>query len=185
MLRMFKRFVFFSIIGIQLGALSSILVPCSNLSIIAQEIDKYKEQLDEAEQKYNIGSFDDAINVLGQIIGNTDLTQQEKQRTYRLLGLTYIAKELEEEAKNAVKILLEIVPDYQTDPEQDPPGFIKLVEESRLTPEKEGDSSWILIAGGAVLAGVVAAVLIFAGGDDEAEAEVIEDLPGPPVLPKK
>ena len=40
-----------------------------------------------------------------------------------------MSQNLESEAKNAVRKLLELVPDYSPDPSRDKPTFIKLVEE--------------------------------------------------------
>ena len=164
----------------------------SYTSIYAQVEGKYGEKLSEAEQLYNTGSFDQAIEILSQVISETDILQEEKQRAYRLLGLNYIAKELEEEARNAVTKLLEMVPDYKTDPIQDPPPFIKLVEEVKVSEleqkkeeEEEGGVNWLWIAGGAAAAGAVVAVLIFSGGDDDGGSPTDGGVfPSPPVRPQ-
>ena len=146
--------------------------------------------MDEAEQKYNTGSFDNAVELLTQVISQQDIPQTEKQRAYRLLGLTYIAKELEEDARSTVKKLLEMVPDYKTDPVQDPPPFIRLVqevkdEESSQTqkPDEGGGIEWYWIAGGAAVAGV-AAILIFSGGNGGDETVNPGTFPAPPVRPQ-
>ncbi len=180
-----KISVCYSFIGLLLWTFLIVLIPFSSSSVNAQEVGKYGKQLDEAEQKYNTGGFDQAIEILTNILKDTDLTSEEQKRTYRLLGLTYIAKEFEVEAKNAVTKLLEIVPDYQADPEQDPPGFIKLVEEHRsAAPEEEESSfSWLWIAGGAAVAGGVAAVLLLKSSGDDEEATNGGDFPSPPGRP--
>jgi len=88
-----------------------------------------EQNLREAEQQYNIGDFDRAIGLLTDCLDSENISKDEKMRAYRLLGLTYLAKDYLEEAKNAVRKLLDMVPNYKGDPVQDPPPFTKMVEE--------------------------------------------------------
>jgi len=113
------------------------------------------KELAEAEQKYNSGQFDEAIQLISGCLEKPTITENEKKQAYRLLGLTYIAQDYLKEAKAAVRRLLDLIPNYKADTVQDPPTFANLVEEVRnemasesepvQTPQpvsikKEGDS---------------------------------------------
>lgn len=162
-----------------------------------------EKQLANAEQLYNTGRFDDAIGVITECLGKPGLSENEKMKAYRLLGLSYIAKDYLEDARTAVKKLLDMVPNYQSDPVQDPPPFTKLVEEvkeEQQEPEpevkkeedlkkmtqtqepKKSNKKWYYIGGGVVAAGVLVAILASGGGNGE-ETPTSKALPGPPTLP--
>jgi hypothetical protein len=123
---------------------------------------------------------------------------------YRLLGLNYISKDLEEQARDCIYKLLILHPNYRTDEDKDPRLFIQLVEEERKDIiekqqaqiskkgddiskplEKESTSIWWYIGGG--LLAVIAVIIVAisgggnGGGGDNGEEE--NDLPGPPDLP--
>ena len=157
------------------------------------------QELTDAEQAYTFGRFDEAIRLLNQCLNKANVTEAERQRTYRLIGLSYIGKDLVQEARESVRRLLQLVPDYRPDPDQDPPPFVELVEDVRQEMRREarqaetppadrtpaqvakkrgGAGKWLLIGGGVVLAAVAAAVLLSGGGDDEDDP----DPPGPTTL---
>ena len=104
-------------------------IPGITTITVVQAQDDCTEQLNQAEQFYNTGRFDDAEKIIENCLANGDMDREQKLRAYRLLGLTYIAKDLEAEARDTVSKLLEMVPNYQTDPVQDPPPFRTLVDE--------------------------------------------------------
>ncbi|MBD3275649.1 MAG: hypothetical protein GF372_10075 [Candidatus Marinimicrobia bacterium] len=104
-------------------------VPGITTISVVQAQDDCTEQLNQAEQFYNTGRFDDAEQIIENCLENGTMDREQKLRAYRLLGLTYIAKDLEAEARDTVSKLLEMVPNYQTDPVQDPPPFRNLVDE--------------------------------------------------------
>lgn len=108
-----------------------VILPIPGISTISaiQAQDDCTEQLNQAEQFYNTGRFDDAEKIIENCLENGNMDREQKLRAYRLLGLTYIAKDLEAEARDTVSKLLEMVPNYQTDPVQDPPPFRNLVDE--------------------------------------------------------
>jgi hypothetical protein len=95
------------------------------------------KQLSEAEQKYNSGRFDEVIESITKCLEDPTITENEKKQAYRLLGLTYIAQDYLEEAKAAVKRLLNLIPNYKADTVQDPPSFANLVEEVRSEMESK------------------------------------------------
>src|SRR6056297_557789 len=85
--------------------------------------------LDDAGEQYRSGYFDEAIELLTDCLEQNAFDADERRRVYRLLGLSYIGKDREQDARAAVRSLLEVAPDYQPDPALDPPPFVALVEE--------------------------------------------------------
>jgi hypothetical protein len=154
--------------------------------LFAQEVDLEKT-LKQAEEKYTEGRFDETIALITVCLDQPTITPEQKQQAYRLMGLTYIAKDYLTEAKTAIESLLQLVPNYKPDPIYDPPPFINLVEEIqrevvavKAKPEEEDTSKMYWYIGGGVAAAAILAVVLFSGGDEEAAEE---DLPGPPSMP--
>lgn len=167
----------------------------------AQE--KCEKQLADAEQKYFTGRFDEAVNLAGLCLTDGGPSDVERLRAYRLIGLSYIAKDYLEQAKNAVEKLLKLVPTFEPDPNQDPPEFTRMViemkqaisaqqkEEQQAAPvepketvqpvKKSGSKKWLWIGGG--VGAVVAAVIIAGSGGDDKPPVVPAFLPEPPPLP--
>lgn len=85
--------------------------------------------LEDAGEQYRAGYFDEAIELLTNCLERNAFDAGERRRVYRLLGLSYIGKDREQDARAAVRALLEVAPDYQPDPALDPPPFVALVEE--------------------------------------------------------
>jgi hypothetical protein len=166
-----------------------VFAPIMNFgTLLAQEVDCGKI-LTQAEEKYTDGRFDETIALLTVCLDDPNTTPDQKQQAYRLMGLTYIAKDYLSEAKTAIEKLLKIVPNYQPDPIYDPPPFINLVEEVQAETiatkavageEVEDNRMWYYIGGGA-LAATILTVVLLSGGDDDKEKE--EPLPGPPNMP--
>jgi tetratricopeptide (TPR) repeat protein len=204
MLKLFKNLCLFVLVFFLTGTLLILLISSTANTAQAQIKSVCATQLNDAEQKYNTGRFDEAIGLITKCLGKPEISEQEKMRAYRLLGLSYIAKDYLEDARTAVKKLLDMVPNYQSDPVQDPPPFTKMVEEikeqqqpsqpeieepeikrpdeveeqTQTEPKKGGSKKWYYIGGGAaVTAGIVAAVLLWP------KEEKSSSLPGPPSLP--
>lgn len=85
--------------------------------------------LEDAGEQYRSGYFDEAIERLTDCLEQNAFSADERRRVYRLLGLSYIGKDREQDAREAVRSLLEVAPDYRPDPAVDPPPFVQLVEE--------------------------------------------------------
>lgn len=173
----------------------------------AQSQNQCEQELAEAQSFYDTGRFDDAIQKIASCLRKGGLSEEEKLRAYRLLGLTYIAQDYLKEARTAISKLLDLVPDYNPDPIQDPPQYQRLVqqlkeerpkqpevtepvktptppktevEETRAPVKKSKRKMWYLIGGGTALAGGVIAAILLSGGE---EKPVPEPLPKPPALP--
>jgi len=143
--------------------------------------------LKEAEQKYTDGRFDEAINLITRCLEDPGITAAQKQKSYRLMGLTYIAKDYLIEAKSSIQKLLLLVPNYKPDPVFDPPPFINIVEEVKRETvtvpvtreeEKTDNKKWYWIGGGVAAIVVLIAVLALGNGNGDDKT-----LPGAPSLP--
>jgi tetratricopeptide (TPR) repeat protein len=97
--------------------------------LYAQQDANCEEKLSEADLHYKAGNWQDAIELIKQCLVQRDLDEAEKGRAYRLLGLVYIAIELEKEANDAVKNLLIMVPNYKINPDTDPPQLKRLIDD--------------------------------------------------------
>lgn len=167
--------------------------------LAAQQSTDWQQKILEAEQLYTIGRFDEAISILTECLEKGQLDEQQKMRVYRLLGLSYIAKDFLEDARGAIRKLLDMVPHYMSDPVQDPPPFTRLVEEvkeqrqeeiddelAELIPERKErkNTMWMIIGGGALAVGALVAVLVSGSGNGNGNGEDPKlPLPGPPDLP--
>ncbi len=106
--------------------LGLILVPATT----AQDID-CRTAFTDAEESYRNGLFDETIELLNTCLDQNAFSSEERRQAYRLIGLSYIGKDREEGAREAVRALLEVAPGYQADPVLDPPPFVALVDEMR------------------------------------------------------
>lgn len=166
----------------------------------AQE--KCETALADAERQYNDGRLDDVMKTLESCLPE-GLKNEDKSKAYRLLGLTYMAKDYLEQAKQSIQKLLELVPNWQPDTDQDPPPFMHMVEEVRKEmkeekkeaapqkaveqlqeqPKKGGSKKFLWIGLGAVaIGGGLAIGLIGGGGNGDPMPPVTGDprLPNPP-----
>lgn len=174
-------------------ALVWLLVACFVGQSVAQVAD-CKDELAKAEESYKKGRFEEAITLLESCLDKPSLPQADRRRAYRLLGLTYLAQDYRDQARQAVAQLLRLVPNYVSDPNQDPPPFSLLVDEirremypSELSPlgmqtkSKGGKKKWLFIGLGVVAAGTATALsLSHGGGKQSTQTPSIAD---PPALP--
>lgn len=87
--------------------------------------------LQRAENSYQSGEFDNAIDRLTTCIEAGRFSDEERRQAYRLIGLSYIGKDREADARAAVAALLDVAPNYEPDPAIDPPPFVRMVSEMR------------------------------------------------------
>lgn len=88
-------------------------------------------ELTEAQQRYDNGRFEEAIALVSQCLDGNRGTAAERQRAYRLIGLSYIGQDLRDNAREAVMQLVMLVPNFEADPINDPPQFVQMVEEAK------------------------------------------------------
>ncbi|PAP76524.1 outer membrane protein [Rubrivirga marina] len=89
------------------------------------------QALDRAQSSYQSGEFDQTIDRLTTCLEADAFSIEERRAAYRLIGLSYIGKDREADAREAVASLLEVAPNYEPDPALDPPPFVRLVSEMR------------------------------------------------------
>lgn len=118
MIRDLRRFACFLLLS---------LVVCTAANAQAQCTD----ELTRAEQAYTQGQFDETIALADQCLNRPNIPETDRRLAFRLKGLSYIGKGLEGDAREAVRRLLEIIPDFRADPVQDPPAFVQLIEDVR------------------------------------------------------
>jgi len=104
-------------------------VPLKFSQAIAQVDNLCEKLMSEADSEYNSGHWPEAIDLINQCLAKPKITEVEKGTAYRLLGLVYIAIELEKEANDAVKNLLIMVPNYEIDPDRDPPQLKRIIDD--------------------------------------------------------
>lgn len=161
-------------------------------------------ELREAEQKFYGASFDEAIAMAERCLRQSGLPASTQLRAYRLLAMAYQAKGDMNQAKEAIRRLLQLAPNYEPDPVQDHPRFVELVEQVRVEEQstikeppalqpsssdepkavkkkKGGPAKWFLLGGGAGAAVIVAAVLTSGRGTETTPPR--QSLPAPPSLP--
>jgi tetratricopeptide (TPR) repeat protein len=99
-----------------------------SLNVLAQIQDKCAAELAEAEQKYKLGQSQQAIAAVRRCLNKSDLTHADKIQAYRLLALAHIVDDSLNQARQAIRNLLEIEPNYNPAPD-DRPSFARLVAE--------------------------------------------------------
>jgi tetratricopeptide (TPR) repeat protein len=171
---------------------------------LAQAQEDCRAKLTQAENAYTNGRFDEAIDLLSECVNKDKLSRADEQRALKLLGLAFLGKDYVDQAKNTIRKLLELVPGYEPDPDQDPPIFTNMVkqmkeETRRKEPEKKpleptpkkaevkkkGGAKWLLIGGLVVAAGGGAALALGGGGGGGTTPPppTSQSLPTPPPLP--
>jgi len=109
----------------------------------AQTQDTCETKLTEAQQQYNAGHLDEAIVLLDSCLNQNVFNEENKISAYKLLALSYIAKNDVAQAKTAIKRLLELMPNYVPDTVQDPPQFVNLIklvqQEMGIYPPSDSD----------------------------------------------
>ena len=124
-----------------LAFLLTMLVPLIHLeicslkytSIYAQTIDQCSQQLTRAEEEYLSGNWNKSIELIQECLMKSNISEFEKGQAYRILSLVYIATDSEDEAHNAVKNLLIMVPNYKIQPHKDPLLLQKYIDDITQT----------------------------------------------------
>jgi TolB-like protein len=94
--------------------------------------DSPKDQLDKAEQYYKSAQFDNAIEILNNLVSDNSVDKGIKKDALRFLGRAYSAKGLYDKAKESITQLLKLEPPMVVfNPDYEPPVFMKLYYESR------------------------------------------------------
>lgn len=145
------------------------------------------ELLHQAEQNYYEGNFDVSISLVRECLKTGSQTQEEKIWAYKILAQTYLAKNNPDAARQIVRKILEIQPDYAPTIAENPPPYVEMVnsikQESAVSQEdtRTDDTKWLWIgAGGVAVIGIIT-IIALSGKDDGPEPP--KPLPLPPSFP--
>ena len=181
MINQCKKHRFKYIAGITVFALIFTLLMNPVYAATCMKQDDCSNALAVAQSNLERAEFDEAINLLTKCL-NKGFTKEQMEKGYRLLGLSYIAKDLMQEARKAVWDLVSLVPDIEPDMDQDPKLYRDILDEMKTKYDKEnvkGGPPWLLIAGGALVGGIVAVLTLGGNGNGNGR----DPLPQPPSIP--
>ena len=163
------------------------------LAALQQGGEDYAKKVKEAEIKYAFGEFDASIKLLEDVLRSPNVPQNVKESAYELLAQNYVKKGNLEQAKTAIKKLLELDPTYVA-PNDNPPfaaevervrqemGTISPVEPVVKAEESEWyESPWVWIGGGLLIVGGAVALLL----PPDIPPPPPPPLPGPPAMPTR
>ena len=83
--------------------------------------------INEAHQKYDEGSFEEAIAMSKKCLG-TQIDENQRIEVFRLMTKIYLAKDQDSAAVDYAKNILEISPRFQPSYLTDPPRFIEIID---------------------------------------------------------
>ncbi len=141
------------------------------------DADPCQTEYEKARELYLSAEFERAIGLLETCLDAATLRDTTKARMYRMLAFSYLGSGDEASARLAVENLLDNDPEYEPDPVQDRPDFVRLIQNVREERDQlaasEGNGrgwvKWVVGAATVVTLGVLAAVLGGGGnggGDD-------------------
>ncbi|WP_109832599.1 porin family protein [Reichenbachiella versicolor] len=94
-----------------------------------------KLNLNLAEEKYKNGQIEEVQSLIKPCVeGKSNFNKQDKIRAYKLLTITYLYLNEEEEASKNMQKLLNLNPEYIIDPNVDPSEFVDLYNQFRHHP---------------------------------------------------
>lgn len=115
--------------GFKALTLGVLMLLCA-LPVYAQE-ESCQNEINQANTFYARGGFDETIAILDVCLAKEGISDTDRSTAYRLKGLSYIGKGLEVNAQTSVERLIELFPNYEPDPVQDPPDFIEMVNRAK------------------------------------------------------
>ncbi len=118
-----------SLVGFLVLAL--LIIPVLDIvsALIASPQDKCAIELEQAENKYQLGELDEVIELVNRCLVKGDVNVEEMEKAYKLLGKAYHAKGLLKQAKENLRKLLKLIPNWRPSPDMDTPSFQRLAEE--------------------------------------------------------
>jgi len=158
--------------------------------LFAQDNQTCESTLNQAENNYYEGNFDETISLIRECLKNPELKQPEKIRAYKILSRTLLAQDNINATKEIINKIIDLEPEFSPTIEEETPQFVTIINEVKLermqlTPKQnEGasSSSWLWYALGGAAATAIVVAIIIDGGDDKPVVES-ENLPEPPNFP--
>ena len=123
----------------------SILVAVLPGAALAQEEVDCETVLVQAEEQYNVGQFDVVIGRINACLEQGAIPEEDLPKAHRMLSHCYLGKQLADQAREAIRKLLELAPNYQPDPIQDLPAFTELIEEMKAEMDTEEDPPQLVV----------------------------------------
>jgi hypothetical protein len=143
--------------------------------------------LDKAQNLYLEGKFDESVNLIQSCTASKQLTKAEKRQVYKIMSQIELARGDQDKAKENIRLLLQIDPDFQPTIEQETPTYVQLVESVRqeIITEKNNVvvkqesrtrsiSKWWYYSAGVVVVGT--AYILF-NGDDKKKDKPLDTPP--------
>jgi tetratricopeptide (TPR) repeat protein len=158
------------LIGIWVSVLvfTPIFYPFAVPGALAQR--QCEKELEEAENKYYRGRFLEAAAVMEQCLKKSDLHKDEKKQAYELLAQIHFANNDTAQAKNAIRRLLEVAPNYDPSAIEGASSlFINLVNETKLAMKlsKTGGRKWLWLGGAGLVVGITVAIVLMEPPDQK------------------
>lgn len=148
------------------SSLFTILYPLFSIlvfstTVTAQEQDPCEAALERAEDQYDLREYDETLKLLQECPAAQFLEPRQQLRAHKLEALARLQLGAENEAEQAVENLLDLRPNFSPNEQQDPAAFVELVNKIKARRAQKCDKKWYWIGGGGLVAGAVAAYLIF------------------------
>jgi len=100
----------------------------------AQSGSDYKRRMDEAIGSYKAANYDKAIKLLSALASDKRIDRADLREIWRYLGRSYVAKSLNDKAKEAIAKLLDLEPPIiELDPDAECPPLMKIYYDVRKT----------------------------------------------------
>lgn len=141
--------------------------------------------LNQAQNLYYEGRFDESVNLIKSCLTSKELTNNERQRAYKIFSQVELARGNKTEATKIISQILKMDSAYQPTIEQETPTYVQLVDSVRsemttvtkvepIIVESKGISKWWYYSAGAV---VVGSTLLLLGDDDKKKDKPLDTPP--------
>lgn len=157
--------------------------PGNKLSAMPQD-----DALQEAENYYIHRQFDASLQILRVYLKSSGLNVEQKEKALILLAKNFIGRGEPQRAKEVIRKILSINPNYRPTINEEKPAYLTIVDEVRkqmpapkanAEPKSGSGTRWML-AGGGVTAAILIGVLL---GNRSGSAKK-SNLPLPPEFPE-
>ncbi len=162
-----------------LATIVTFVPAAANYAQSEQEAACDNPRLETAQSQYDLGLFVEVFTVLDPCVPDGFDSSEQRAVAYRLMALSHIAMDSDEEAREWTRRLLEQDSDYRVSPEVDPPRFATMVDDlqPRWYTWLWKGNEWYKWAGRTAIVGTAVAVPLLLRDTPE------PDLPLPPELP--
>jgi TolB-like protein len=101
-------------------------------TVVAQNLPGYKTKLEEGIASYKSANYDKAITLLSGLASDKSVTKGDQREIWLYLGRSYLAKSLNDKAREAISNMLELEPPIiELDPDAECPPLMKIYYDVR------------------------------------------------------